>query len=261
MTSIENFGWETANLARKILENWSGLEMVYKIPKRPMDMESSCGESLKKSRQDFDAETILEASQTPEKVLSFTPTSNSAHGSFSYDATESPQSYNNGRLFGAQITEEPQSTFKEMEVERDGPTLAWNHFAATPIRESPKMETSQSTPIAVTESTLEEMLEAAQRANEAKLQAAKILQQEEIDKLKKAAHLKKKKLLEHKKERRALSQSLAGKLLEKAISEDLQKHTPSKSKSKQSEHKEKSIEISQIPDEFRKKIKSNVHAF
>lgn len=249
MTSAENFGWETAELARRILERWGLLELVYKIPKRvKSDPDLDSTPETKRTRSDDEVEQLPVKYQKgqvyiPERFQSFTPTS----------STESPP-YTGRTSFVRPPKEELAGVLKEIERE-DKFNLSWNTFVPSPIpTKSPEYGTDndsleQSTPTLMSESSIEQMVEAAQKSTLAGQEEARRLQQIDQREIEKIAAKNKKKLKEHKKEQRALSHSLAGMLVERAraaalgtsmVSEVLVSKTHSSKEHSKKEHKKDS---------------------
>ncbi len=269
LTDPDESGWETATLARKILETWDNLELVYKIPKRTKsDMEGEAflnSLDIKRFKGD-EGQGNSPVSQTPDRFQSWTPASTGK------DSPSQSVRSNYGSV------SEQSGVIREIEIER--PELSWNQFV--PRESTPKHRPSISESVAssnskqevstptflegMAENSIEQMVEAAQRASQKSQEEAKKKQLAELEKQKKVLAMKKKKMKEHKKEQRALSQALAGKLLEKAIEaapkpDEKVKSSKSKHEKERSEKKEKSESkpsVDQFSEESKKMLKNNV---
>ena len=239
MTSAENFGFSTAELAKKILESWAGLELVYKIPKRikgdaASEQEtsgstsiSSIGNELKRSRSEDDGDRALKyqrsASKTPPDAM----------GGFSSNI---------------QLPEVSAGVvFKEVEIKRLD--VSWNQIITKPEAPALKLSTEVSSASIsssrLTESSIEQMVEAAQEASRLRQEALKKKQLDDLEEQKKQSLAKKKMMKERKEKQRELSQSLGKKLVEKAFatatpkpSSSSKSSAPSSSSSKQGNEKE-----------------------
>lgn len=228
MTSAENFGFATAELAKKILESWAGLELVYKIPKRikgdtasEQDISgstsiSSSGNELKRTRSEDEGDRALKyqrsASKTPPDSI----------GGFS-SSIQLPD-VSSGMVF------------KEVEIKRLD--VSWNQIITKPEPLAPKLASEASSvslsSSRLTESSIEQMVEAAQEASRLRQEALKKKQLEELEEQKKQALAKKKMMKERKEKQRELSQSLGKKLVEKALATATTKHSPPPKSSSQS---------------------------
>lgn len=252
MTDSEAFGYATAELAKKILENWVTLEMVYKIPKRSKSeaSETSGSLDLKRTRSAEESVDSRESDEFSNKKVarSVTPERTPSFSSSYYDRPT------------------PTSVVYK-EISRPQPELSWNNVVAIqekPLCEDPKSANSVDTPTAlegISESSIEQMIEAAQEAKRLKMESEKKRQQEELEEQKKISKLKKKKMQERKEKQRELSQALGKKLVEKAIAaqqlEDAKssKEESSKSKSAKRESLDGKFDIS---DKDRSLIKKSV---
>lgn len=266
MTSADNFGWETANLSRTILESWQGLEMVYKIPKRVRsEIESDVSSStvdLKRHR------TSEDYTASPPSVGGATPSNyRPSLSQTAFRSSQSPHSFSHS-LSPAPNQEADTSIVRVVE---DQPRLAWNHIIPLKMESeqsinrvsSPSVETStQSMFGGLSESSIEQMVEAAQKASQAKQEEEKRKQLRELEEQKRRSKLDKKQLKSHKKEQRALSQTLAGKIIERAKKEQMQTpSTPTTPAAVDSNVTKASTPTPEISAEDRKQIKANVISF
>jgi hypothetical protein len=259
MTSAETFGFATAELAKRILESWAVLELVYKIPKRlkgdmpeietsgSTSLSSIPGSDLKRLRSTDDES---ERAQKYQRAASRTP----------------PCSSN---IFSSNVkVPEVVSGVVFMEIEEKRLDFSWNQIISVSEESVRTILTEQSittvsTPTTVeklSESSIEQMVEAAQQASRFRQEALKKKQLEELEEQKRLSLAKKKLMKERKEKQRELSQDLGRRLVEKAKTESAitpvsKEKKPSHPSSKDKRHshsasKEKKLESSSDSKEF-----------
>ena len=259
MTSAETFGFATAELAKRILESWAVLELVYKIPKRlkgdmpeietsgSTSLSSIPGSDLKRLRSTDDES---ERAQKYQRAASRTP----------------PCSSN---IFSSNVkVPEVVSGVVFMEIEEKRLDFSWNQIISVSEESVRTILTEQSittvsTPTTVeklSESSIEQMVEAAQQASRFRQEALKKKQLEELEEQKRLSLAKKKLMKERKEKQRELSQDLGRRLVEKAKTESAitpvsKEKKPSHPTSKDKRHshsasKEKNLESSSDSKEF-----------
>ncbi|KAJ3373238.1 histone methyltransferase set2 [Kappamyces sp. JEL0680] len=212
MTNPESFGYATAELAKKVLESWIDLEMVYKIPKRTkseIDSDDHSDPASKKHKPaTIDSDFHRQQVNSPEQFRAA-----------ALDASrQEPLPQRDPRDFMA-YKAFTSVVLKEVEVSR--PEFAWNQIIA-PLKPADSLsETNRSNEVTtpVSEMSIEQMVEAAQEATRLRQEAIKKKLQMELEEQKKAAHSKKKKIAERKEKQRELSQALGKRLVEKAKAE------------------------------------------
>lgn len=259
MTSAETFGFATAELAKRILESWAVLELVYKIPKRlkgdmpeietsgSTSLSSIPGSDLKRLRSTDDES---ERAQKYQRAASRTP----------------PCSSN---IFSSNVkVPEVVSGVVFMEIEEKRLDFSWNQIISVSEESVRTILTEQSittvsTPTTVeklSESSIEQMVEAAQQASRFRQEALKKKQLEELEEQKRLSLAKKKLMKERKEKQRELSQDLGRRLVEKAKTESAitpvsKEKKPSHPSLKDKRHshsasKEKKLESSSDSKEF-----------
>ncbi len=195
LVHAESYGFATAELAKKLLDGWSTLEMVYKIPKRTkseMDSEDgSCSVEIKRIRSIDSNIAGFEHRMVPPLPPK---DNNSIYSSFS--------SFHSGIV---------------KEIEHHRPELAWNQILI-PNYEKKETESIRSNEVLTpaTDLSVEQMVEMAQEATRRRLDAERKKQMEELEEQKRLYALKKKSILARKEKQRELSQSLGKKFFEKA---------------------------------------------
>lgn len=250
MTSAETFGFATAELAKKILESWASLEMVYKIPKRVKGVDFS--------EQEVSGSTA-NASVNEMKRTRSNDESDDRGSKFRRSVSQTPP---DGFSSNIQLPEVSYGVIKQIEEKRLD--FTWNQIITTSAlnKETSASESvSKSTPKSVealTATSIEEMVEAAQEASRQRQEALKLKELEELEKQKRISHAKKKLMKERKEKQRELSQALGRKLVENALLVKGPSSTVSTPKERKDPPKASKLGDNAVPEEAAiKKMLSN----
>ena len=242
MTSAENFGFATAELAKRILESWSGLELVYKIPKRIKGELSEIETSASTSH----------TSGSGSDLKRVRPVEDESEQALKYHRSSSSNIFSNNKF----LEVSSGVVFKEIEEKRLD--VSWNQMISTPddsvrsvLTESSMASFSASQ---MSESNIEQMVEAAQQASRLRQEALKKKQSQELEEQKKLLLEKKKLIKERKEKQRELSQALGKRLVERAMAES--ESTP-KGKKSYSSSKGKKNSLSSSKEKKPSKSSSN----